>query len=304
MKIIFYFVLLILFQGCNSSGDGSTNNSNKIDIGEIVLNTQRKFSYVIPKKGTVPLIIALHGANDAVKDFEKYSKFSKLVKQKQTFGVIYPQGKDKHWNDGRAVQDNTIDDVQFLKDIIAYYKAKDYTKFYLVGISNGGLMALRMAGEASDDISGIAVVSAIESKWSDANYKENKPMKALFVLGTLDTVFLPSGKITEPILQIKDSGTHITKEVMIEKWRLRNGCDMLKDIETIDAIADDNTTVDYKAGLNCTKALGYYKINGGGHRWPDIDASNKPAIVNLLNLGFASHEISTAKKCIDFFEIN
>jgi polyhydroxybutyrate depolymerase len=295
MQIIFYLMLLIAFQGC-----GSESRSN----GEIVLEGNRKFSYEIPQKGTIPLIIALHGGGDTVKSFKKYSKFSELSKEKQTFGVIYPEAKEKHWNDGRAIQDNTIDDVQFLEDIITYYKEKGYIEFYLVGISNGGLMALRMAGELNDDISGIAVVSAIESDFSDVTYTDNKSMKVLFVLGTLDTVFLPTGKITDPIKQTEDRGTHITKEVMLEKWRLRNNCDSLKEIETIDTITDDNTTVNYHKGLNCTASLGYYQVNGGGHRWPEPNASNTLLIVNKLNLGFASHEISTAQKCIDFFGIN
>lgn len=297
MQIIFYLMLLIAFQGCSS--ESSPNNN-----GEIILESNRKFSYEIPKKGTVPLIIALHGGGDTVKSFKKYSKFSELSKEKQTFGVIYPEGKDKQWNDGRAIQDNTIDDVQFLEDIITHYKEKGYIEFYLVGISNGGLMALRIAGELNTDIAGIAVVSAIESDFSDVSYTDNKPMKVLFVLGTLDTVFLPTGEITDPIKQTEDRGTHITKEVMLEKWRLRNNCDSLKEIEIINTITDDNTSVNYQEGLNCTESLGYYEVKGGGHRWADPSASNIPLIVNKLNLGFASHEISTAEKCIDFFEIN
>jgi polyhydroxybutyrate depolymerase len=108
-------------------------------------------------KKPMPLVVVIHGAFDTAAGMETFSGFSELADQKN-FLVLYPNGMGlfgwlQHWNAGhccgKAAEDK-IDDVGFLEAAISDVRARlrvDPKRVYVVGFSNGGMMAYRFAAE-------------------------------------------------------------------------------------------------------------------------------------------------------------
>src|SRR5262249_51407591 len=93
------------------------------------------------------------------------------VADREGFVTVYPDGTGPFgdrlhmWNSGAccgSAQWAAVDDVGFLlavMDDVATRTPVDPTRVYVTGLSNGGMMAYRLAAEASDRIAAIAPVA-------------------------------------------------------------------------------------------------------------------------------------------------
>ena len=85
--------------------------------------------------------------------------------------VMYPQGIDKHWNDGRVIgHESMADDIGFMKAMLAEVAAQgviDPKRVYAAGISNGGFMVQHMACVMPDALAGIASTTPFRSTQAD-----------------------------------------------------------------------------------------------------------------------------------------
>ena len=272
--------------------------------GKVVVvdnKSQRIYLTTLPKKPFEALVIVLHGGGGTAKRVRKYSRFDAFVKEQGGFGVVYPQGEGKFWNDGRKKYISKEDDVAFLRTIIQTFKAKGVKRFYLVGISNGGLMVQRFACEYPEMINGIAVVAATQSDVVASICPSYAlPLQALFVFGTKDNAFLDDGRIVSPFAKRQTRGYHKGIDATIAYWVERNGCaDAQK--RYIDKDSKDTTAIEVYRYERCREPLVYYKVIGGGHRWPDTQASNGFIVKKIA--GVASKEIATAKEICQFFHL-
>jgi len=153
-------------------------------------------------KEKLPLFVVLHGAFSTAGQIEKQSGFSELADE-QGFCVAYPNGIGvfgllQHWNAGhccgKAKRDG-IDDVQYINTVIDDALSSgliDPNKIYLVGYSNGGMMAYRYASEEAARIKGLAVVAGAinsDTQGDDKKWVPSQPTKLLPTLimhGTAD----------------------------------------------------------------------------------------------------------------------
>jgi len=312
MKITTYYKMLItlalIFNLTGCGGEEEVPNdppeSVVIDSGSLNLDVNgvnRHLNYRVPALDTYPLVIALHGGGDSISSFENYTNITSLVNRDKDFGVVYPEGINEHWNDGRAESGSTADDISFIEKIISEYKTKGADKFYLVGMSNGGVMAQSLACTLADQIEGIVVVSATQSTYLQNNCIDTiTPINTLFIFGDDDRAFIDNGDIITPGFPGLVRGTHILMQPTINYWLNRNGClATLSTTQTLDVINDGQTSVVIKEGSNCNQKTAFYDVVNGGHRWPDPSGSND--IVTTGFLGHASHEISSAQEMINFF---
>src|ERR1700730_10438961 len=120
-----------------------------------------------PSAGT-PLVIVLHGNHpDAtglmMRDWTTFDE------QADAFGfaVAYPDGVGGCWADGRGVttaDEAGVDDVAFLRALVGT-SAERYGTFadraVVAGVSNGAVMAHRMAVEASEQVAVFAAVAGV-----------------------------------------------------------------------------------------------------------------------------------------------
>ena len=118
----------------------------------------------------LPLVVVIHGAFDTGVGMERFSGFSALA-DRENFLVLYPNGMGlfgylQHWNAGhccgKAAKDK-VDDVGFLAAAIKDACNKlnvDQSRIYMLGFSNGGMMAYRFAAEKTNMLAGAAFLAA------------------------------------------------------------------------------------------------------------------------------------------------
>lgn len=94
--------------------------------------------------------------------------------------LVYPAGYQERWNAGACCGSAKVDDVAFLTAVIR--KVSPRSPVYLVGYSNGGRMAYRMACERPDLFAAVAVFGAV----SAFPCAHPPPMPILIAAGTAD----------------------------------------------------------------------------------------------------------------------
>src|SRR3984957_8331729 len=140
---------------------------NSIPIGSMT----REFLEYVPHDISPhsPLVIVLHGSLMDAKLMREWSgyEFDQLADQ-YGFVVVYPDGYKHNWNDCHSkatfpAHTENIDDMGFIKGLIGREVAQhqiDEKHVYVLGYSNGGEMALRLALQAPEQVAGIAIAGA------------------------------------------------------------------------------------------------------------------------------------------------
>lgn len=139
---------------------------------------RREYIVHVPKNrtgGTAPVLMGLHGGGG---DMDFQAKNYGLIEKSEQAGFIavFPSGYSRFpggilgtWNAGKCcgqARDKGIDDVGFLKEVIQRVTRQangDPNRVFVTGMSNGGLMAYRMACEAPQMIRGIAPVAGTDN---------------------------------------------------------------------------------------------------------------------------------------------
>jgi polyhydroxybutyrate depolymerase len=172
-------VFLFLFHSwfLPAAGDEVAQNKmglhqHKLDIR--TLHKKRDYLIYLPDTpeplGTLPVIIVLHGAFSTARGIMKLTGFNALADQEKVI-MVYPDGAYglfglfQHWNAGhccgKAQKDNN-DDVGFISAMIEDLKNRyniNERKVFMVGFSNGGMMAYRFCAEHPEAIAGAAVLA-------------------------------------------------------------------------------------------------------------------------------------------------
>ncbi len=220
----------------------------------------------------VPLVLSLHGYTATAKIHESYFELAAVAEEKN-FLVALPDGKkdtlgNQYWNASDACCDfyqSKVDDVAYLKAVIADMKARfnvDSKRVYVVGHSNGGFMAHRLACEMSNEIA--AIVSLAGVSYTDTSKcTPTEPVAVLQVHGDADqTVVYTGGKF------FTSSPSYPGAKATVAMWAQKNGCDATLNAtpEKLDldkGLAGSETSV---ARHTCTKgAAELWTIAGGAH---------------------------------------
>ncbi len=179
-----------------------------------------------------PLVLVLHGygAQGALQD--AYLGVSARATA-YGFVAVVPEGTqdpagNQFWNAIPACCDfakSGVDDLGYLTGLVDEAIAKlrvDPQRVYVVGHSNGGFMAQRLACERADKF--VAFASIAGSAQADAGTcKPSAPVAALFIHGTKDATVSyagsSSGNSSGP-LKVAYPGA----EELASRWRTLNGC--------------------------------------------------------------------------------
>ena len=281
MKLVFNLLTISIFLfSCKKEG-GPTLSVDKPSEQKTINITfdgvARNFIVYLPSgynnSGKMPLIFAIHGGSGTPEGMINIANF-KTIADRDKVVLVYPEGVQKNWNDGRPTAPNQlgINDVGFFNQMCDYMinnYSVDAKKIYATGISNGGFMSTRLGCELSNRIAAIAVNAAtIEATTIAPNCKPNRPVPALYIHGTTDPLvpFL-GGQITAGGTA---GGTILSHFQVIEKWVALNGCNSTPTITDLPDIANDGTTIKqrvYSGGANGSEVVSYVVLNGG-HTWP------------------------------------
>jgi len=286
--------------------------TNKTTMGCLkVDNLKREYRFQLPnkkilEKSPLPLLIALHGGGGTAKRFQGYAGFNQSLKP---YIVVYPQGINKHWNDGRSNINAQVDDVKFMSQLVDHLSKKlslaiDVNKIVIAGMSNGGLMALRMACEQPSWLSGVAVVAATMTQEIDATCRAKinlKPLKIVLVFGDRDTSFLANGKQVNPVKPSQQRGHHIGIKNTVQFWQKLNQCSQQKLESILNNDHQDKTSIVKIRYQGCHQDVVFYDVKNGGHRWPSPNSKNGRFLVKRLNIGIASHDMWTGDEIMAEF---
>lgn len=141
----------------------------------------------------VSVAIVLHGFGmtpRAMRDAVQFDAFAEATDMM----LVFPAGHLLQWNDGRT-GDHYEDDVQFLLDLIDELDAEyqiDRDSIYLIGFSNGGIMAYRAACEAPDTFA--AIVSVAGLMYREQSCPQDAATSVLIVQLLEDTVVPFAGR--------------------------------------------------------------------------------------------------------------
>jgi len=131
---------------------------------------------------------------------------------------------NRFWNASPACCDldrTGVDDLTYLtgliRDVVRRFEV-DPKRIHVLGVSNGGFMALRLACDASELIAGVATYAGSEAQ-SGPECSPTSPVAVLHMHGTADTVVPYLGG---PVAV--GGGLVTSSVVMTERWAKRNGC--------------------------------------------------------------------------------
>jgi len=268
----------------------------------------RDYLLYIPESYTgddpVPLVFVLHGGGGDASGMVKLTRgrFNELS-EAHHFIVVYPEGVDKHWNDGRTGDIRNAshaDDVGYISalidDLSAHYNI-DSNKIFSTGISNGGLMSYRLACELSDRIAGIAPVAANLSVDLSEICKPDNTTDIFMILGTDDRLMPYDGGNIE-VLGI-ERGIILSGDETLKFWTDNFYCtDEFSTVEYPNTAPLDGThitEVRYDVCNDDTR-VNFMTIHGGGHTWAGGDS-----YLSRLIIGKTSRDIDASDVIWEFF---
>jgi len=226
----------------------------------------------------MPLVLALHGGGGTGARMEKLTlgRFNTLA-EIEGFAVAYPDGVEKHWNDGRlsgkyrAHREN-LDDVGFLSALIDHLVRKrriDPRRVYATGISNGAMMSYRLACELTGKIAAIAPVAGNMPAAEAPRCSPSRPVSVLMINGIADPMVpWAGGEVHFGRLKL---GRVWSVAETVKFWVAHNGCSPTPTVRWLPHRGPaDGTRVRqevYGHGRNGTEVV-LYAVEGGGHTWP------------------------------------
>ena len=293
IPLVFLFLILV-YGGIYLRGQLTALDSYALEYEGV----QRTYRLAQPEDmddaQTYPVAIVLHGVGGQGQGIANYTDFHEYGTD---WIVAYPDGIERNWNDGRAeiqsVWETPPDDIGFLSALIAELETNlpvDTNKIYVIGTSNGGIMALKMGCERADSITGIGVVTA--SFPVDMECEPTEPLEVVIMNGTNDPLMpYEGGEIAD------ERGTIVSTQDMIDFWADHNNCETSV-TDVIDEDLNDNTRVDHLAYMGCDDggALYVYYVAGGGHTWA---GGNQYAPETVI--GLTSKEIHASEVLIEHF---
>ena len=298
----------MIFTGNNISSENRTESI-------IVDGLKRTYLIHIPSSINVneplPLLIVLHGGGGNGKSMVKLTKggFDRLS-DKKGFIVVYPDGIDKHWNDGRnatetgySTHEENTNDVAFIAALIDHLIKKfnaDAKRVYVTGMSNGAMMSYRLGCELSGKIAAIAPVAGNIPKNLIQLCSPSCPVAVLAINSENDPLVpFTGGDVTGPFGR-KKLGKVLSASESVMFWVKKNDCSpdpVVTDLPDNDP--DDGTRVQrlqYLNGKNNPEVI-LYIIKGGGHTWPGGDQYLGEWII-----GKTCRDINATEIIWDFFE--
>ena len=251
-------------------------------------------------KRPVPVVLALHGAT---MNGPMMAWFCGLNQKADEVGfvAVYPNGTGSFssltWNGGNccgSAMQQMVDDVAFidaLLDDLAQVVPVETRRIYVTGISNGAILAYRLASELSERIAAIAPVAG---PMGTETCTPKRPVSVIHFHGTDDQLApFQGGRAARSV-----TGTDFySVDHSIRAWVKANGCREVPTIEEFPDRANDGTRVirqTYGGGKDGAEVV-LVTIEGGGHTWP-----GRPVPAKLL--GKTTGNVSASDLMWEFFE--
>lgn len=263
---------------------------------------ERSFILIVPASYTTgkstPLVMSFHGGYADAESQENLTKMSATA-DKETFILVYPEAVNKNWNDGRVDSVKDVDDVGFVRALVAELEKKlslDPKRIYATGMSNGGFFTNRLGCEAPDLFAAIAPVAGGMAPDMLASCKPTQAIPALIINGTGDPIVPYDGG---NVGQFIAKGTTVPAPDVVSKWVAINKTTSTAQKTQLSDSSNDGTTTTretYANGTNGSEVI-FLTVNNGGHTWP-----GGTQYASERRIGKTSRDFSANQVIWDFFK--
>ncbi|GAB7145032.1 extracellular catalytic domain type 1 short-chain-length polyhydroxyalkanoate depolymerase [Mycobacterium riyadhense] len=229
----------------------------------------RTYTVHVPPGPPVGLVLNLHGGGGTGTGQQALTNFN-AVADSTNLVVVYPDGYDKSWADGRGASPadrRHLDDVGFLVALVGKVRNEfgvPAGHVFATGMSNGGFMSNRLACDRADVFAAIAPVSGTLGVGVACN--PTRPVSVLDAHGTADPIVPFNGGKVRGRGGVSQA---ISATSVVDRWRAIDGCQ--GDPSAVDLpSAGDGTLVRRFDSAACTAGteVAFYQIDNGGHTWP------------------------------------
>jgi polyhydroxybutyrate depolymerase len=299
----------------------SAYRADRFEVDEASVVTAdgvRHFLFTRPRqpRSGAPLVLLLHGhAGSARHTFglgrlkSPLSRWLPIADREDLVvaaleGLPGPDGR-RGWNDGRvdAVGNPASDDVGFAEQVVAELQRRlgiDPGRVFVMGMSNGGLMAFRLATEMQTPPFAIATVCA--SMPGEQEPSAARPVAVLMIAGTADPI-MPFGGGHVSFFG-RPRGRTLGFARSLAFWRRVNalGDDRPQEQEIVSAKASrSGTRVLHQFWRQADRpAVSLLRIEGGGHAEPS--RSQRYGWLYRRIGGRQSGDIESAEEAWRFFK--
>ncbi len=308
-------ILLLCFQ-CVSLPKFIPPSSHK-DETILVDGVLRKFLYFAPERkdnaNKLSLTLVLHGGGGNPEGMVYLTRFSDRALEEETI-FVYPQGIGNRWNDGRNVSHSETDikntnDVRFLRELVLWFQTQfeiDPNRIHVVGLSNGGFMAQRLACEDANLYATFSSVAATLSTNLSKSCKKPESKIALnLIFGKEDTVVPFNGGFVllpgkEPSSKIP-AGEVLSFPASIQFWKQSLECQKSTVTYLPDLKGKNPQTTERRDEQICTNGsfLQSNLIFKGQHIWP-----HGFYYKSASEYGYLSNDYDTSKEILKFQKEN
>jgi polyhydroxybutyrate depolymerase len=221
-----------------------------------------------------PVVLSFHGSNSNGQIQLEFTAMNETA-DREGFVVVYPFGTGERerllfWNAGNCcgfAQRENVDDVGFVRELLSRLQSEinlDPARTYAAGMSNGAMMAYRLASEAADVFAAVATVAGT---MGSNTCSPSRPVSILHFHGGNDEFVPVAGGVGRRSV----TGTHhFSVEHSIRSWVEANGCPREPVVTQLANSEDDGTSTvryDYGPGREQSEVV-LYLIQGAGHVWP------------------------------------
>jgi polyhydroxybutyrate depolymerase len=221
----------------------------------------------------LPLLLELHGRVIDATRFDRLTGFGSLVDE-AGFVLAMPSAVGELWNDGRSHSPKWVgepDDVGYLDAVIGDASGRaaiDPARIYVVGMSNGAVMAGRFACERAERIAAVAQVAGTASASLLSGLRPGRPVPILNIHGAADRYAPYEGGIRHGLRARVVLRSASRASVGIEEWaRFWVAANGALEGPAASELAPD-TTIRIWQGPSGESDVVFYRIEGGGHTWP------------------------------------
>lgn len=293
--------LLVLLHGCRGDAPPAQPKSGPLAAGDherslVVGERERSFILHVPPRvregRPLPLVIAFHGGGGHAKNQQEYSQLDRLA-DREGFVSVYPDGSGGlgrrllTWNAGSCcgpAMREGVDDVGFVRALVAEVARLlpiDRRRVYATGLSNGAMMAYRLAAEAPDLVAAIAPVAGAADI---APKPGSRAVPVMHVHSVDDPRALYAGGLGPPFPLTRQRVRHPPVEDVVARWVRHAGC--AESARTDAPIARDGHSATRLTWTGCRDRaeVVLWRLTGAGHVWP---GGQRDYLVRLLGPGTA-----------------